>query len=130
MHRHEVEPDDVELRTKIRGADGPTLTPVSPDAKALFFGASYHADYATILAAPADLPAVADALAEYCASEGDPGQQYVLLRGTPRRNRRFYVLLSSTWRDDEHPLRRTRRRSSIPPPLVHTAKPSRDAPSG
>ena len=72
MHRHEVEPDDVELRTKIRSADGPLLTAVSPDAKALFFGASYHADYATILAAPADLPAVTDALVEYCAGEGDP----------------------------------------------------------
>ena len=38
-----------------------------PTATAVFFGASYHADYATILAAPADLPAVADALADYLA---------------------------------------------------------------
>ena len=52
MHRHEVEPDDVELKTTIRHADGPVLTPVPPDAKAVFFGASYHADYATLLAAP------------------------------------------------------------------------------
>ena len=59
MHRHEVEPDDVELRTTIRHTDGPILTPVSPDAKAVFFGASYHADYATLLAAPGDLPAAA-----------------------------------------------------------------------
>ena len=44
-----------------------------PDAKALFFGASYHADYATILCAPSDLPAAATALADYCASDGDPG---------------------------------------------------------
>ena len=73
MHRHEVEPEDVELRTTIRGAHGPALTPVSPDAKAVFFGASYHADYATLLAAPADLPAAADALAGYCSSAGDPG---------------------------------------------------------
>ena len=73
MHRHEVEPDDVELRTTIRHTDGPVLTPVSPDAKAVFFGASYHADYATLLAAPADLPAAADALAGYCAEVGDPG---------------------------------------------------------
>ncbi len=72
MHRHEVEPGDVELRTTMRHADGPALTPVLPDAKAVFFGASYHADYATLLAAPADLPAVADALAAYCASAGDP----------------------------------------------------------
>ena len=40
--------------------DAVELTPVPPTATALFFGASYHADYATILAAPADLPAVAD----------------------------------------------------------------------
>ncbi len=73
MHRHEVEPDDVELRTTIRHTDGPILTPVSPDAKAVFFGASYHADYATLLAAPGDLPAAADALAGYCAEVGDPG---------------------------------------------------------
>jgi CelD/BcsL family acetyltransferase involved in cellulose biosynthesis len=72
MHRHEVEPDDVELATKIRSAYGPRLTPVPGSAKALFFGASYHADYATILAAPSDLPAAADALAGYCASDGDP----------------------------------------------------------
>ena len=72
MHRHEVEPGDVELKTTIRHAEGPALTPVSPDAKAVFFGASYHADYATLLASPADLPAVADALAGYCGSEGDP----------------------------------------------------------
>ena len=52
MHRHEVEPGDVELRTTIRHAAGPRLTPVPPDAKAVFFGAWYHADYATILRAP------------------------------------------------------------------------------
>ena len=32
------------------------LTPVDPDATAIFFGASYHADYATVLVAPADRP--------------------------------------------------------------------------
>ena len=72
MHRHEVEPSDVELHTAIRHAGGEQLTPVPPDAKAVFFGASYHADYATLLAAPADLPAVAEALAGYCATVGDP----------------------------------------------------------
>jgi CelD/BcsL family acetyltransferase involved in cellulose biosynthesis len=72
MHRHEVEPRDVELHTTMRHADGPALTAVPPDAKAVFFGASYHADYATILAAPADLPAVAEALVAYCAAGGDP----------------------------------------------------------
>jgi CelD/BcsL family acetyltransferase involved in cellulose biosynthesis len=62
MHRHEVEPTDAERHTTLRHGDGIALTPVPPNATAIFFGASYHADYATILAAPGDLPAVADAL--------------------------------------------------------------------
>ena len=73
MHRHEVEPDDLERKTSIRHQEGSRLTPVPPDAKAVFFGASYHADYATLLAAPDDLPAVADAAADYLAHGGDPG---------------------------------------------------------
>jgi CelD/BcsL family acetyltransferase involved in cellulose biosynthesis len=72
MHRHEVEPGDDELATKMRHADGPPLTPVPGEAKAVFFGASYHADYATLLCAPGDIDAVAEALADYCASAGDP----------------------------------------------------------
>ena len=71
MHRHEVEPRDVELRTSLRHAEGQPLTPVPADAKAIFFGASYHADYATLLAAPEHLAAAADAVAEYAAL-GDP----------------------------------------------------------
>ncbi|MEO5966578.1 MAG: GNAT family N-acetyltransferase [Candidatus Limnocylindrales bacterium] len=73
MHRHEIEPGDAELQTKMRHADGPPLTPVPGEAKGLFFGASYHADYATILCAPEDTAAAADAFAAYCASGGDPG---------------------------------------------------------
>jgi hypothetical protein len=72
MHRHAVEPGDVELHTTLRQAGGPELTPVDDDAKALYFGASYHADYATILAAPEHLRAAADALAAYCSDGGDP----------------------------------------------------------
>jgi CelD/BcsL family acetyltransferase involved in cellulose biosynthesis len=69
MHRHFVEPRDAETHTTIRhGAELP-LTSVAPDAKTIFFGASYHADYATILGAPADLAAVADALADRFASD-------------------------------------------------------------
>ena len=64
MHRHEVEPDDAILRTRLRLDHPAPLTAVAPTAKAVFFGASYHADYATLLARPADLPAVAEALAE------------------------------------------------------------------
>ena len=52
MHRHEVEPDDAILRTRLRGDAHLPLTPVAPTAKAVFFGATYHADYATLLARP------------------------------------------------------------------------------
>ena len=72
MHRHEVEPADVLTQTKMRhGGNAVDLTPVPPTATALFFGASYHADYATILAAPSDLPAVADVLADDLAAVSD-----------------------------------------------------------
>ncbi len=76
MHRHEVEPDDAILHTRLRGDQHMPLTPVAATAKAVFFGASYHADYATILARPDDLPAVAEALAAAMAAPGaatDPG---------------------------------------------------------
>jgi CelD/BcsL family acetyltransferase involved in cellulose biosynthesis len=74
MHRHEVEAGDAATASKIRHGDGSALTPVAPTAKAIFFGASYHADYATILAAPDDLPAVSAALADHLADAraGDP----------------------------------------------------------
>ena len=62
MHRHEVEASDAERHTKLRHGHEQDLTPVPPTATAIFFGASYHADYATILASEAHLPAVADAL--------------------------------------------------------------------
>ena len=64
MHRHEVEPEDILNRTVLRERDGSaSCRTVPPDAKAVFFGASYHADYATILSAAADLPAVTAAVA-------------------------------------------------------------------
>ncbi|MES2211151.1 MAG: GNAT family N-acetyltransferase [Chloroflexota bacterium] len=62
MHRHEVEPSDAERHTTLRHGHDQGLTPVPATATAVFFGASYHADYATILTAPANLSAVADAL--------------------------------------------------------------------
>ena len=65
MHRHEVEPSDALTHTTMRHGADVELTPVPPTAKAVFFGASYHADYATILADPSWLPAVAEALATY-----------------------------------------------------------------
>ena len=71
MHRHEVEPDDALTHTRMRHGADIELTPVPPTATAIFLGASYHADYATILAAPADLPAVAEALAGYLAEPSE-----------------------------------------------------------
>ena len=71
MHRHEVEPGDAWTHTKMRHGADLDLTPVPPTATAVFFGASYHADYATILADPADLPSVAAALADYLATPSD-----------------------------------------------------------
>jgi len=68
MHRHEVEPTDAATHTTMRHASGAPLTAVEPHAKAVFFGASYHADYATVLSAPAVLPAVAEAVAGHLAA--------------------------------------------------------------
>jgi len=67
MHRHELEPGDVEIRTTLRHQPARALRPVPDSATAVFFGASYHADYATVLAAPADLEAVCGAAADYLA---------------------------------------------------------------
>jgi len=72
MHRHVVEDSDAATHTMIRHTPGPRLTEVAPTAKAIYFGASYHADYATILADPADLPTVADALADALGAEAHP----------------------------------------------------------
>jgi CelD/BcsL family acetyltransferase involved in cellulose biosynthesis len=70
MHRHHVEPTDAATHTTMRRSQGEELTSVEPHAKAIFFGASYHADYATVLAAPGDLPAVAEAVVEWLATPG------------------------------------------------------------
>jgi CelD/BcsL family acetyltransferase involved in cellulose biosynthesis len=67
MHRHEVEPSDALTHTKMRHGADMLLTQVAPAAKAIFFGASYHADYATVLAPPHLLPAVSEAVATYLA---------------------------------------------------------------
>ena len=73
MHRHEVEPDDLATRTVLRQAARQPVTPVPAFAKAVFFAASYHADYATLLCDPADLAAVAARLVGCLASGPDPG---------------------------------------------------------
>jgi CelD/BcsL family acetyltransferase involved in cellulose biosynthesis len=67
MHRHELEPADLLARTALRHEPDADLTPVAPTATAVFFGASYHADYATLLTDPADLPSVADAVVDLLA---------------------------------------------------------------
>jgi CelD/BcsL family acetyltransferase involved in cellulose biosynthesis len=69
MHRHAVEPSDASTHTQIRHAARAPLTSLPPATKTVFFGASYHADYATILGAPADRHAVAEAVAASLASD-------------------------------------------------------------
>jgi len=71
MHRHVVEAADATTHTTIRhGGTEAALTSVPPSAKAVYFGASYHADYATILGDPAEFPAVAEAVAEALGAAG------------------------------------------------------------
>jgi CelD/BcsL family acetyltransferase involved in cellulose biosynthesis len=73
MHRHGVEPTDDATRSTIRHGPRIELTPVEPDCKIVFFGASYHADYATILAGPDDLVSIAAATAAQLAHEPTGG---------------------------------------------------------
>jgi CelD/BcsL family acetyltransferase involved in cellulose biosynthesis len=80
MHRHEVEPTDAANHTTMRHGADLRLTPVPPTATAILFGASYHADYATILTDPEDLPAVAKAVAAYVASPASGAWDVVDLR--------------------------------------------------
>jgi hypothetical protein len=70
MGRHEVEPDDAAASTTLRPQPAPSAV-VAPGASAIFFGASYHVDYATILAAAEDLPDVARAVTSDLASGAD-----------------------------------------------------------
>ena len=72
MHRHEAEPTDALTHTTLRHGSEVPLTPVPPTATAIFLGATYHADYATILADPADLPEAAEAVVEHLARPSAP----------------------------------------------------------
>ena len=76
MHRHGVEPTDAATHTALRKETGEAVTPLVPTAKVVFFGASYHADYATVLADPADLPDVAEALVDLLASAAGPHEAH------------------------------------------------------
>ena len=80
MHRHEVEPTDALTHSTIRHGRPLGLTPVPGSARAVFFGASYHADYATILADPRDLAGAAAATADYLASPASSDWDVVDLR--------------------------------------------------
>jgi CelD/BcsL family acetyltransferase involved in cellulose biosynthesis len=74
MHRHVVEATDDATRSTIRHGPPVALTSVDPNCKVVFFGASYHADYATLLAPVTDLPAVAEAMVAELESTPDlPG---------------------------------------------------------
>jgi CelD/BcsL family acetyltransferase involved in cellulose biosynthesis len=70
MHRHEVEPDDAATHTTLR-EHSPRCQAVDGEALAVMFGASYHADYATILAADEDVDSVAEAAAQALANPVD-----------------------------------------------------------
>jgi CelD/BcsL family acetyltransferase involved in cellulose biosynthesis len=80
MHRHELEPGDLAARTTLRHQPGPALRPVPASATAVFFGASYHADYATVLAAPGDLNRVCEAIVEWLATQDQSRWDVVDLR--------------------------------------------------
>jgi hypothetical protein len=72
MHRHVVEDSDAQTHTSIRHGSPAELTPVAPTAKAVYFGATYHADYATLLCDPLDLPEVADAIVDALCAHAMP----------------------------------------------------------
>ena len=80
MHRHEVEPLDLAAHTRMRPPSEAHLTEVPASATAIFFGASYHADYASLLAAPADVDPVADTVAAHLAAPDGPAWDVVDLR--------------------------------------------------
>jgi CelD/BcsL family acetyltransferase involved in cellulose biosynthesis len=72
MHRHAVEPDDRLTRTVLRRRSRELdQASVPAGAKAVYFGASYHADYATLPCAPADLAATAAATVNALAGAPD-----------------------------------------------------------
>ncbi len=84
MHRHEVEPDDMPTATVVR-EHSPICQPVPGEASAVMFGASYHADYSTILASEQDLGpaavATAGTLADaHAQNDGDQPWDVVDLR--------------------------------------------------
>jgi CelD/BcsL family acetyltransferase involved in cellulose biosynthesis len=72
MHRHAIEPEDEATATAIRARRSSPLLDIPAAAKVVYMGASYHADYATILADPRHLGDVATVVAESLAAPPDP----------------------------------------------------------
>jgi len=80
MRRQEIEPADEASHSRMRHSAAVERTAVPDRASAIFFGASYHADYASLLTASRDLGPVAEALASYLAGPGGPSWDVVDLR--------------------------------------------------
>ncbi len=80
MRRHAVEPSDDVTHSQLRHGSAANLISVPPAAVALYMGASYHADYATILAAPEDLPDVCGAVVEHLAGAVEGAWDVIDLR--------------------------------------------------
>jgi len=74
-------PSEAASHTSLRHESPLQLPPIPRDGEPIAFGASYHADYATLLAAPADLDAVAKAVAGHARSSGaaDGGDPWSVL---------------------------------------------------
>ncbi len=81
LMRRSIDAPDAASHTALRHETPAEPRPAPRDGRPIAFGASYHADYATLLAAPADLDAVARALAERAGSSGvsDGGEPWHLL---------------------------------------------------
>jgi CelD/BcsL family acetyltransferase involved in cellulose biosynthesis len=75
MHRHAIEPGDEATRSTIRHGHDLRLTPVAPRARSVYFGASYHSDYATVLSAPEDLPDVAGCVVDLLSTPASDARQ-------------------------------------------------------
>jgi CelD/BcsL family acetyltransferase involved in cellulose biosynthesis len=71
MHRHAIEPEDEATATAIRARRVARGADVPASAKVVYMAASYHADYATILAGPEHVTAVAAGIAGALADPPD-----------------------------------------------------------
>jgi hypothetical protein len=72
MHRHQVEPTDPLTQSTMRHGGPTTLTPVSPTAKAIFFGRPITPTTRRSLPRAESLPAVTESLATHLAAPPSP----------------------------------------------------------